>query len=1269
MAIKAQKPFTADRDTTWTLLALVLLTLPAALPLLSPGFIGTRAYGDSFFLVQRLFALDRALSGGVLYPRWAPDLAYGYGYPLFNFYGPFPYYLAELFKLIGAGYLGGIRLAQLAGMFGAGIGMYMLGRALWGPYAGLVAGVAYIYAPYHLVNVYLRGDGLSEFTAYAWFPLILWLFLRLARRPSPARLALAALSYAGLLYTHNISALAFSPVLVAFVLVVLLVEGASWRAWGAALGAGLLGLVLGAAFWLPALGEQSYVQLEHMTTGYFDFHVHFLSLKRIVALSPVYPFDVADVTREGLPFRLGLMQVLCAGVALLWLLGAAFSWWQGATSRGYRATQDGVKVGDVAYPLFFLAVGLAAAFLMLPASTPVWEHVPLLPMLQFPWRLLFVAALSTSLLTASLAIILRTHPRALAASTLVVCAALAIAGTFDLRPERWALTDDEVGAGSVLAYEYVTSSIGSTARNEYLPRWVKERPWTSPASLTYPNVQRPPIVQPADARAETLEATASRWRLRVEMAQAGAVQFHAFYFPGWLATVDGMPAEVHPSDPGGLLELSLPAGSHEVLFAFGNTPLRSWATRFSLAGLVVWALLWALAGLARLRARGVVGTRTRSSFSQREKVRMRAPTGTPAGEAETNVRPPDTLTPALSQREREQNGLWLPLAGHALLAALIVAARLLWLDPWQPAPALASNIGWDNKFATASAPLPVPRPGGLHFEGGTTLLGHRLEQTQVQPGDVVALKLRWQQQPGSDSSQSVRVRLISVAELWSGGDRTLAQDEAALETASGGAVTSHRLSVPEGTPPGLYLIAISLSQGGKTLLVEGAWSRPPDGQVYVGPLTVERQPISAKASKDVQANFGNRLVLLGSDNTTRAVGKSEEIVSSLLWAGLAPLTDDYRISLRLVDAQDHLWGQEDSQPAEGLYPTRMWVPGEIVLDRHYLRPSPGTPPGSYQLEARVYSLRNLGALDLLDANGAPKGQSFRLGIVKLGLPQTADVTLPVPRNDTASLAPGIDAIAYTLQPTSVAPGGSIELRVGWRVSSSPSADYQLVARLIDSSGATVAGWQQEPANPQHPTSTWVASEAVLGQYTLPVPATVPSGRYGLVIALAGPGAAGERKVGEVEVAGRPRLFERPAMQHTVEEVNLGNGIALLGYDVSATAIKRGQTLKLTLYWQCRKPVDKSYTVFAHLLDAQSRISGQKDSPPGGGQLPTSGWVEGEIVVDHYEIPVKADAPTGPHQIEIGMYDPASGQRLPLTQNGRRLPDDRLLLAAVEVEAP
>ena len=62
-----------------------LLPLPAIAPLIGPGLIATHRYGDSPFLLVRLVALVDALRQGVLFPRWSPELAYGLGYPFFNF--------------------------------------------------------------------------------------------------------------------------------------------------------------------------------------------------------------------------------------------------------------------------------------------------------------------------------------------------------------------------------------------------------------------------------------------------------------------------------------------------------------------------------------------------------------------------------------------------------------------------------------------------------------------------------------------------------------------------------------------------------------------------------------------------------------------------------------------------------------------------------------------------------------------------------------------------------------------------------------------------------------------------------------------------------------------------------------------------------------------------------------------------------------------------------------------------------------------------------
>ncbi|HID86044.1 MAG TPA: hypothetical protein EYP55_01535 [Anaerolineae bacterium] len=102
-------------------------------------------------------------------------------------------------------------------------------------------------------------------------------------------------------------------------------------------------------------------------------------------------------------------------------------------------------------------------------------------------------------------------------------------------------------------------------------------------------------------------------------------------------------------------------------------------------------------------------------------------------------------------------------------------------------------------------------------------------------------------------------------------------------------------------------------------------------------------------------------------------------------------------------------------------------------------------------------------------------------------------------------------------------------------------------------------------------------------------------------------------------------------------------------------------LRLTLYWQAQKEMEASYKVFTHLLDENSRLWGQKDDIPCKGRHPTTEWLPGEVVVDEYEIAVKPDAPSGEYVLEVGMYDAATGERLPVYINGQRSPGDRVLL--------
>jgi hypothetical protein len=124
---------------------------------------------------------------------------------------------------------------------------------------------------------------------------------------------------------------------------------------------------------------------------------------------------------------------------------------------------------------------------------------------------------------------------------------------------------------------------------------------------------------------------------------------------------------------------------------------------------------------------------------------------------------------------------------------------------------------------------------------------------------------------------------------------------------------------------------------------------------------------------------------------------------------------------------------------------------------------------------------------------------------------------------------------------------------------------------------------------------------------------------------------------------------------------LGGKVRLLSHQLDTSRVKAGGEVPLTLYWQALGEMDESYIVFTHLVDDANRIRGQKDNPPASGTSPTSEWREGEVVEDSYVIPVQADAPQGTYRLIVGMYDPQTMQRLPVSGKEGQAQGDSILL--------
>lgn len=137
-------------------------------------------------------------------------------------------------------------------------------------------------------------------------------------------------------------------------------------------------------------------------------------------------------------------------------------------------------------------------------------------------------------------------------------------------------------------------------------------------------------------------------------------------------------------------------------------------------------------------------------------------------------------------------------------------------------------------------------------------------------------------------------------------------------------------------------------------------------------------------------------------------------------------------------------------------------------------------------------------------------------------------------------------------------------------------------------------------------------------------------------------------------------FERPV------GASLGDTIRLEGYCLRDEKVRDGDILRFTLHWRVLERVQQDYKVFTHLLDEDGTLVAQRDSEPVGGSRPTTGWTEGEEVSDNYGILIPDGLGSAEYFLVVGMYLPATGERLSPSGGTVRIMDDGILLDAILV---
>ncbi|MFI5177958.1 MAG: 6-pyruvoyl-tetrahydropterin synthase-related protein [Vicinamibacterales bacterium] len=560
----------AARPQTYALAplaAVLLLALPATASLLRHGVISGF---DLQYHAVTLAQLRECLRDGQWLARWCPDMGGGLGYPVFLFYPPLAYWLALPFATAGASDAAAVQAAMALAILGAAAAMYLMASTRWGTLAGVLAATAYTYTPYHLVTAYVKG-AFAELVSFVWLPMIFWALFRLEARASARRAAVVGVFYAALILTNNSSALLFSLVIVPYVAYES-VRTRSWKLLRLA-SAGLVGgALLSAYFWLPAMLEQPFVQITKMTSGYFDFRQHFVSLGELV-------YSPWNYGGSGFSNQFSRM----AGVMTCVFVVAGLFALRRASGRPER--------------VFFLGALALSIVMMLPVSGPLWAGLPLVPFLQFPWKFLAVAGFAGACLSSTLFLLPIGHRAKIGVLAASVAALLALELPH-AAPERVLdLPDDFTSPANVrlLTIEDMNQHDFTHYYTSYLPIAVHRVPRFVPTS----KLETAPGVTVIGQ-----EIRSDRYDFHIRADQPARLVLNTFWFPGWQATLDGERRAVEPEAETGRLTLSVPPGHHHVVVRLGETPVRFWALVLSSTTLAAGVLI-----AAWPRPSSVIGTR------------------------------------------------------------------------------------------------------------------------------------------------------------------------------------------------------------------------------------------------------------------------------------------------------------------------------------------------------------------------------------------------------------------------------------------------------------------------------------------------------------------------------------------------------------------------------------------------------------------------------------------------------------------------------------
>jgi uncharacterized membrane protein len=500
---------------------ILILSIPLISPYFKTGYFPTH---DGEWAVVRLGEMFREIKDFQFPPRYSTVLNNGYGYPLFNFAYPFPYYLAVIVKMTGLGFVASIKTIFAITVPLSGIGMYVLSKKLWGKKeAGIISSLLYMYFPYRMVDLYVRGS-IGESVALAIVPFLFVLALQL--KDSKKNLLLISISsilLAALILSHNIMAVYFVPLYLLFCIVLITFSKNKFNSNYIAIL--ILGICLSAFFWFPALFEKKNILLSIIPIA--DRNLYYVSFNKI--LFPSWGYGVPTDPKDAFSYQLGIGVVLSILFSLVLLALTPL--------KKKKVNHTFVLAGLLS------GVSLIMIFMMFMPSKLVWEHIPILSEINYPWTLLAPIGFIGTLLSGFIVSKSKYWMYLFIGIVLVN-------GLFVIqyaRPEKTSNYEDGY---------YFTNTANTTSSNEYTPLWVKQLP--KQAS------QQPVEIIHGTGSIDNIIIKSNRITFTARIHKDGLVRINTIYYPGWNIFVNNVSTKFSHNNAYGVMDISLKPGIYTI---------------------------------------------------------------------------------------------------------------------------------------------------------------------------------------------------------------------------------------------------------------------------------------------------------------------------------------------------------------------------------------------------------------------------------------------------------------------------------------------------------------------------------------------------------------------------------------------------------------------------------------------------------------------------------------------------------------------------------